>query len=60
MYIIETNSTVTNKNLMFIGGASGTFNLTKNFVLNLGFNIVESTANLPMTWAITIGSRFQF
>ena len=60
MYTIETNSTIINKNLMFIGGASGTFNLTKNFMANLGFNIIESTANLPMTWAITIGSRFQF
>jgi len=60
MYTIETNSTTINKNLMFIGGASGTFNLTKNFMANLGFNIIESTANLPMTWAITIGSRFQF
>jgi len=45
---------------MFVSGLSGTFNLTKNFMANLGFNIVESTANLPMTWAITIGSRFQF
>ena len=60
MYTIETNSTIINKNLMFVSGASGTFNLTKNFMANLGFNIIESTANLPMTWAITIGSRFQF
>jgi len=60
MYTIETNSAITNTNLMFIGGVSSTFNLTKNFMANLGFNIIESTANLPMTWAITIGSRFQF
>ena len=60
IYTVETNSAITNTNLMFIGGVSGTFNLTKNFMANLGFNIIESTANLPMTWAITIGSRFQF
>lgn len=60
IYTVETNSAITNTNLMFIGGVSGTFNLTKNFMANLGFNIIESTANLPMTWSITIGSRFQF
>jgi len=60
IYNMNNKTSFFNTNLMFVSGLSGTFNLTKNFMANLGFNIVESTANLPMTWAITIGSRFQF
>ena len=60
MFNTVDNSFLFNKNAMFVLGASDSFNLTRNFYANLGFNIVESTANLPMTWAITIGSRFQF
>lgn len=60
MFNTVDNSFLFNKNAMFVVGTSNSFNLTKNFYVNLGFNIVESTANLPMTWAITIGSRFQF
>jgi len=60
MYSTSTKQFTYNTNAMFIIGSSGSFNLTKNFYVNLGFNIIESTANLPMTWAATIGSRFQF
>jgi len=60
IYNMNNKTSFFNTNVMFVSGLSGTFNLTKNFMANLGFNIVESTANLPMTWAITIGSRFQF
>ena len=60
MFNTVDNSFLFNKNAMFVLGTSNSFNLTKNFYVNLGFNIVESTANLPMTWAATIGSRFQF
>ena len=60
MFNTVDNSFLFNKNAMFVLGASDSFNLTRNFYANLGFNIVESTANLPMTWAVTIGSRFQF
>ena len=60
IYNMNNKTSFFNTNIMFVSGLSGTFNLTKNFMANLGFNIVESTANLPMTWAITIGSRFQF
>ena len=60
IYNMNNKTSFFNTNVMFVSGLSGTFNLTKNFMANLGFNIVESTANLPMTWAATIGSRFQF
>jgi len=60
IYNMNNKTSFFNTNVMFVSGLSGTFNLTKNFMANLGFNIVESTANLPMTWAVTIGSRFQF
>lgn len=60
MYNTSVSEMSTNINPIFVVGYSGSFNLTKNFYLNLGFNIVESTANIPLTWAATIGSRFQF
>lgn len=60
MYTTSTSKISSNLNVIFVAGYSGSFNLTRNFYLNLGFNIVESTANLPLTWAATIGSRFQF
>lgn len=60
MYTTIDSKLSSNINAIFVAGYSGSFNLTKNFYMNLGFNIVESTANLPLTWAATIGSRFQF
>ena len=60
MYATYDNKISYNSNAMFVIGYSGSFNLTRNFYVNLGANIVESTANLPMTWSVTIGSRFQF
>lgn len=51
---------IVNKSAMVVFGSSNDFNLTKNFRVNLGWNIVKSTTNLPMTWSINIGSRFQF
>lgn len=49
-----------NKSAMFVIGSSNDFSLTKSFRVNLGWNIVKSTTNLPMTWSINIGSKFQF
>ena len=47
--------------VMFIGGLSGTFNLTKRFGMNLGVNAVTSTLpNFPVLLNYTIGSRFSF
>ena len=60
MYTTIDSKLSSNINAIFVAGYSGSFNLTKNFYMNLGFSIVESTANLPLTWAATIGSRFQF
>lgn len=59
--VIYTNKQlIVNKSAMVVVGSSNDFNLTKNFRVNLGWNIVKSTTNLPMTWSINIGSRFQF
>jgi hypothetical protein len=60
IYNTLDGSVLFNSNAMMVFGASNSFNLTRNFYVNLGVNIVESTANLPMTWSATIGSRFQF
>lgn len=49
-----------NKSLTFVVGSNYDFNLTKNFRANIGLNTVKSTTNIPATYAITIGSRFQF
>jgi hypothetical protein len=47
--------------VMFIGGLSGTFNITKRFGANLGVNAVTSTLpNFPILVNYTIGSRFSF
>lgn len=60
MYATYDNKISYNSNVMFVIGYTGSFNLTRNFYVNLGANIIESTANLPLTWSINIGSRFQF
>jgi len=60
MYSSATNDFIYNRDAMFVIGSSNSFNLTKKFFVNLGFNIIESTADIPLTWGVTIGSRFQF
>jgi hypothetical protein len=60
---LETFSrrTTWSTDVMFIGGLSGTFNLTKRFGFNLGVNAVTSTLpNFPVLINYTIGSRFSF
>ena len=50
-----------NKDLMFIGGASFTYQLTKRFVANIGVNAIEATIpEFPLIMSFTIGSRFNF
>jgi hypothetical protein len=60
---LETFSrrTTWSTDVMFIGGVSGTFNITKRFGANLGINAVTSTLpNFPVLINYTIGSRFSF
>ena len=60
---LETYSrrTTWSTDVMFIGGLSGTFNITKRFGANLGVNVVTSTLpNFPVLVNYTIGSRFSF
>jgi len=49
-----------NEHVTAVVGVNFDFNLTKNFRANIGSNIVKSTDNFPLTYAITIGSKFQF
>lgn len=49
-----------NEHITAVVGFNFDFNLTKNFRANIGSNIVKSTDNFPLTYAITIGSKFQF
>ena len=42
-------------------GSNFDFNLTQRFRANLGFNTIGSTVpNVPVTWALTVGSKFAF
>jgi len=53
------NGFVFNEHVLFVGGASFDFMLTKNFRANLGFNIAKSTDAFPLTYSITIGAKFK-
>ena len=47
--------------VMFIGGANFTYTLTKQFGLNVGVNIIESSAqDFPTMKTFTIGGRLSF
>lgn len=60
-YSTETHIFVLNKHFTYILGSNFDFNLTKRFKANIGVNSVGNTdSNIPMTYAITIGSKFKF
>jgi hypothetical protein len=60
-YSTETHIFVFNKHFTYILGSNFDFNLTKRFKANIGVNTVGNTdSNIPMTYAITIGSKFKF
>ena len=45
----------------YVIGSNFDFNLTQRFKANLGGTLIGSTMpEMPMSWAITVGSRFQF
>ena len=60
-YEMYERETFWNKDIMVIAGASFTYKLTQRFGLNLGANIIESTAeNFPTMKTFTIGGRLSF
>ena len=55
------HTTVWNKDLMIIAGSNFSYRLTQRFGLNVGVNIIESTAiNFPTMKTFTIGGRLSF
>ena len=55
------HETYWNKDVMFIGGANFTYTLTKRFGINIGVNLIESTAEeFPTMKTFTIGGRLSF
>ncbi len=60
-YEMFKKESIWNKDVMVIAGASFTYKLTQRFGLNLGANIIESTApNFPTMKTFTIGGRLSF
>ena len=52
---------VWNKYFTYILGTNVNFSLTQRFIANLGINTINNTdLNIPTTFAITIGARFNF
>jgi hypothetical protein len=61
MMDVYSKQTMWNTDLMLIGGSSFSYKLTQRFGLNLGANVIESTAeNFPTMLAFTIGGRLSF
>lgn len=57
----NTSEFVWNKYFTYITGVSGNFMLSQRFVANLGINNIGNTnKDIPSTYAITVGARFQF
>ena len=55
-----TNDKITfSKYLSYIVGSNFDFNLTKRFKANIGITTMNSTQDIPMTYAITIGSKIK-
>ena len=60
-YTTQTHTFTFNENFTYILGSNFDFGLTKRFKANIGINTVGNTdKNVPMTYAITIGSKFKF
>ena len=58
-YTTATNEVTFSKYLTYIIGSNFDFNLTKRFKANIGITTVNSTQDIPMTYAITIGSKIK-
>lgn len=61
MVDLKTGEKIWNKNGTYIIGSNVDFQLTKRFNANIGGNLIGNTASgIPLSWMITIGSRFSF
>lgn len=57
--VTYANKFTFNKYFNYIIGSNFDFNLTKRFKANIGITTMNSTQAIPMTYAITIGSKFK-
>ena len=61
MFDMYNHTTMFNKDIMIIAGTGFTYKLTQRFGLNIGANIIESTAaEFPTMKTFTIGGRLSF
>lgn len=58
-YTTATGQFTFSQYLTYIVGSNFDFNLTKRFKANLGITTINSTQAIPMTYAITIGSKIK-
>ena len=60
-YDFDSNTVTFNPHATWIGGSNFDFNLTQRFKANIGGTLIGSTQKgIPLSWAVTVGSRFQF
>ena len=60
-YDSSTKNILFNKYGNYVIGSNFDFNLTQRFKANIGGTIIGSTMpQMPLSWALTVGSRFQF
>jgi len=60
-YDFNLNEVILSKHGTWIIGSNFDFNLTQRFRANLGGTLIGSTIpNMPLSYALTIGSKFQF
>jgi hypothetical protein len=60
-YDFNLNEVILSKHGTWIVGSNFDFNLTQRFRANLGGTLIGSTIpNMPLSYALTIGSKFQF
>ena len=61
MFDMYKHTTMWNKDVMIIAGSGFSYKLTQRFGINIGANIIESTAeNFPTMKTFTIGGRLSF
>ena len=61
MFDMYKHNTMWNKNVMIIAGSNFSYKLTQRFGLNLGINLIESSANdFPTMKTFTVGGRLSF
>jgi hypothetical protein len=58
-YTTATDKITFSEYITYIVGSNFDFNLTKRFKANFGITTINSTQDIPMTYAITIGSKIK-